>query len=120
LAYVALDETVGVARERVFGKHGEGQWRDEQSEDGRPRRVGWREGGVWWGDGMIAGGLLGLGVGAICTSFPLSNLECQDADFRPPTSTFVYEKYRDRNNNGRNDISFTNCPSQSRGNENSK
>ena len=67
LAYVALDESVGVARERLIGKHGEGQWQTEESEDGRPRRVGWREGGVWWGDGMIAGGLLGLVAGGICT-----------------------------------------------------
>ena len=66
-AYVALDESVGVLRERLVGKHGEGQWQAQESEDGRPRRVGWREGGVWWGDGMIAGGILGLGVGALCT-----------------------------------------------------
>lgn len=59
---------MGVARERLIGEHGSGQWQTEQSEDGRPRRVGWRKGGVWWGDGLIAGGLLGMAVGTICTS----------------------------------------------------
>jgi hypothetical protein len=68
LAYVLLDESVGVARERMVGEHGTGQWQHEQSDDGRPRRVGWRKGGVWWGDGLIAGALLGMGVGAICKS----------------------------------------------------
>jgi hypothetical protein len=68
LAYVALDESVGVARESLVGEHGVGQWQQEQSDDGRPRRVGWRKGGVWWGDGMIAGGLLGMVVGAACKS----------------------------------------------------
>lgn len=66
LAYVVLDESVGVAREYLVGAKGGSQWREVESEEGIPRRVGWRKGGVSWGDGMIAGGLLGLGVGAIC------------------------------------------------------
>lgn len=66
LAYVVLDEGVGVAREAVLGPKAGGQWRETESQEGMPRRVGWRQGGVWWGDGIIAGGLLGAGVGTIC------------------------------------------------------
>lgn len=59
-----------MARENVFGERGEAQWREVESEEGMPRRVGWRKGGVWWGDGLLAGGILGLSVGAICKSLP--------------------------------------------------
>lgn len=62
---------MGVAREEILGQKDGAQWREEQSEDGRPRRVGWRKGGVWWGDGLVAGGLLGVAVGALCE--PLSS-----------------------------------------------
>ena len=110
LAYVALDESVGVVRERLIGKHGEGQWQAQESQDGRPRRVGWREGGVWWGDGMIAGGILGLGVGTICTS--TISLFLKYANRRPPAPTSVHEEYRNRYYNGRNNFSFTDCPSK--------
>lgn len=79
-----------------MGERGWAQWREEQSQEGMPRRVGWRKGGVWWGDGLVAGGLLGVGVGALCTSAPVdhhqtaSNVKLTDENAdRLPRPLFV-------------------------------
>ncbi|WVR07206.1 hypothetical protein IAU60_004247 [Kwoniella sp. DSM 27419] len=81
-AYVLLDEGIGYAREQMFGPSGPApsltenslpparefsydEFAEEDLEDGRGRRVGWRKGGVKWEDGALAGGLMGLGVGSV-------------------------------------------------------
>lgn len=71
-----VDESVGWAREQVFGPAGEIQ--DAVTQDGDAfglgqgegsqvkRKAGWRKGEVKWEDGGVAGGLMGLVVGTAC------------------------------------------------------
>ncbi|ODN79900.1 hypothetical protein L202_03789 [Cryptococcus amylolentus CBS 6039] len=67
LTYVLLDESLGWAREQIFGvKIGEGGQEEReqiQREIVEGRRIGWRKGEVEWEDGAGAGGLMGLAVG---------------------------------------------------------
>lgn len=71
-----MDESVGWAREQMFGPAGEIQ--DAVTQDGDAfglgqgegsqvkRKAGWRKGEVKWEDGGVAGGLMGLVVGTAC------------------------------------------------------
>ncbi|KIR27147.1 hypothetical protein I309_03857 [Cryptococcus deuterogattii LA55] len=71
--FVLVDESVGWAREQVFGPAGEIQ--NAVTQDGDAfglgqgegsqvkRKAGWRKGEVKWEDGGVAGGLMGLVVG---------------------------------------------------------
>ncbi|KIR67162.1 hypothetical protein I314_02375 [Cryptococcus bacillisporus CA1873] len=71
--FVLVDESVGWAREQVFGPAGEIQGAVAQDGDAFglgqgegsqvKRKAGWRKGEVKWEDGGVAGGLMGLVVG---------------------------------------------------------
>ncbi|WVQ77178.1 hypothetical protein IAR50_006861 [Cryptococcus sp. DSM 104548] len=67
LTYVLLDESLGWAREQLFGvKLGPGGQEEKEQierEIVEGRRIGWRKGEVGWEDGAGAGGLMGLAVG---------------------------------------------------------
>ncbi|OWZ59203.1 hypothetical protein J010_00101 [Cryptococcus neoformans] len=63
--FVLVDESVGWAREQVFGPAGEIQDVAQSGPEGSAmkRKAGWRKGEVKWEDGGVAGGLMGLVVG---------------------------------------------------------
>lgn len=63
-----VDESVGWAREQVFGPAGEIQGVAQGGPEGSAvkRKAGWRKGEVKWEDGGVAGGLMGLVVGTAC------------------------------------------------------
>lgn len=69
LAFVAMEEGAGVLRERYLGSQRSN--RIVPSEPGSSglesmKRYTWREGEVGWEDGVVAGGLMGFGVGSLC------------------------------------------------------
>lgn len=63
-----MDESVGWAREQVFGPAGEIQdvAQSGPERSAMKRKAGWRKGEVKWEDGGVAGGLMGLVVGTAC------------------------------------------------------
>jgi hypothetical protein len=63
-AYATLDESIGYARESYLGIiKPEKEVRGIEDLWGR---YSWRQGQVYWEDGAIAGGLLGIGVTIAC------------------------------------------------------